>query len=229
MKIVAASDLHGYLPAIEPCDLLILAGDTPPWQNHEIAYQRQWFENDFLDWIKSDRCPAERIVLIAGNHDLLFEKYPPSGELGKRVIYLQDSEAEVDGLRIYGTPWSEILAPHWAFSLPEQAKRDDEPDLTKAFAAIPDGIDVLVTHMPPARFGDCLLENVGSLSAHFKRVHIGSPSLLYRVEEVKPRLHVFGHVHEDYGSWEHEGIRLANVSLLDERYEYANTPQVFEL
>lgn len=228
MKIVAASDLHGNLPAIEDCDVAVLAGDVAPCDDHDVAWQRRWFAGPFVEWLESGDCAAGRVVMTGGNHDFALE-LGASCCLPDKVIYLQDSGAVIGGLKFYGTPWTwrKGLAIR-AFGLPEK-HRKGRADLRKAFGAIPDDVDVLVTHNPPARFGDQAVENVGGMSATFRLVHLGSPSLLYRIEEVGPRLAVFGHVHEAHGRWEHEGTILANVSLLDENYQVAHRPQVFEI
>src|SRR5262249_37371286 len=53
MKIVALADLHGYLPsAIPACDLLLLAGDLTPVQNHAPAFQAQWLDGPFRAWLQ---------------------------------------------------------------------------------------------------------------------------------------------------------------------------------
>ena len=74
LKIVAISDQHGLLPAIPPCDLLLIAGDITPVKNHDLLYQSHWLNTDFRYWLKS--LPAEQIVYIAGNHDLVFQQKP---------------------------------------------------------------------------------------------------------------------------------------------------------
>ncbi len=58
---------------------------------------------------------------------------------------------------------------------------------------------------------------------------MGSPSLLDRVRRVRPRLHVFGHIHEARGRWHRDGTTFANVSVLDGRYEMAHPPMVFKI
>ena len=59
--------------------------------------------------------------------------------------------------------------------------------------------------------------------------HTGSPSLLRRIEVVAPKLAIFGHIHEGRGEWQHGATRLANVTILDERYQHVHPPWVFEL
>jgi Icc-related predicted phosphoesterase len=64
------------------------------------------------------------------------------------------------------------------------------PELESRWAAIPAGVDILVSHMPP--FAVCDMNGGG--------VRSGSRSLWTAVSErMRPRLHVFGHIHEGYG------------------------------
>ena len=186
------------------------------------------------DWIESERCGARELVWIAGNHDFALELGGPGPRLSALATYLQDSETTVGGLRIYGTPWTEWIGP-WAFSLAESgggANPASRPDLETVFAAVPEGIDVLISHSPP--YG--LLDRVS------RGDHVGSFSLLRRLREVRPRLAVFGHIHEAFGSEPLPATRpatgehiagpettLANVSLLDELYSVAHQPVSFEL
>ena len=77
MKIIVASDLHGFLPRIEePFDLLLLPGDLCPVWNHNRTYQWEWLTHEFVDWIKSlpFRDAFSRVVVCAGNHDLCLER-----------------------------------------------------------------------------------------------------------------------------------------------------------
>ena len=75
MKVVALSDPHGQLPGqVPPCDLLLLAGDLCPVENHGIAFQANWLDRTLRPWLK--RVPARKVVGVAGNHDFIFEKAP---------------------------------------------------------------------------------------------------------------------------------------------------------
>ncbi len=218
MLIAATADLHGHLPEIPECDLLLIAGDVCPVTNHGIGFQRSWLENQFPGWIAGSRCRAERVVWIAGNHDLALELGGPGRRLRGTATYLQDQAVEIGDLTIYGSPWSQIIG-EWAFSLPEEDRGAEAgPDLRTAYAAIPEAADIVLVHGPPAGYGD---------RTHDGR-RVGSPSLLARLEQVRPRLCVFGHIHEAYGRWEHQGITLANTSHVDQGYEPVNPPQLFE-
>src|SRR2546423_393204 len=90
LRIVAMSDLHGYLPeAVPECDLLLLAGDVAPATNHGIPFQAGWLDQHFRRWLR--RLPARKIVGIAGNHDLIFDHEPQRVPHDLPWTYLQDS------------------------------------------------------------------------------------------------------------------------------------------
>jgi predicted phosphodiesterase len=215
--VVAASDLHGHLPDVPACDLLLLAGDLCPVTDHSSATQAQFLAGPFKDWLES--VPAKHVVGIAGNHDFIFERDPDLIPRGLRWTYLQDAGAVVGGFKIYGTPWQPWFYD-WAFNL----RTEDE--MAAKWAKIPNGTDILVCHGPPHGYGDQTIRGD----------HTGSTTLLERIRAVRPRLVVFGHIHEGRGRWtlpaERPGERdvvLANVSLVDVRYRLAHEPMTFEL
>lgn len=209
MRIVCISDTHLAHQEedlkIPDGDLLIHAGDgTFEGSLPEMT--------DFLKWLAGLRHP--RKVLIAGNHDWLFQKdaalarsIVPSG-----ITYLEDSGVEIEGLKIYGSPWQpEFL--DWAFNLPRG------PRLREKWNKIPGGIDILVTHAPPA----------GILDQTPHGEHVGCADLRRVVERVKPRLHVFGHIHHGHGVKDVGPTRFVNASICDEACAPANRPVVVDL
>jgi Icc-related predicted phosphoesterase len=205
--VIAVSDLHGILPAIPVCDLLLIAGDVCPIVDHALPFQAQWLDSSFRNWLQS--VPARQIVFIAGNHDLIYEQMPRLAPPDLPAVYLQDSGLEWEGIKIWGTPWQPRFFD-WAFNL-------DEPDLALKWALIPDDTDVLVVHGPPRGYGDGIPERDGIR-------HAGSPSLLKRIRTIQPRLVVFGHIHEGRGEWLVGDSVLANVTILDARYRQAYEP-----
>ncbi|MBU4485124.1 metallophosphoesterase, partial [bacterium] len=102
----------------------------------------------------------------------------------------------------------------WAFNLPED-------DLRKKFARIPDNIDILITHGPP----------YGILDSIPAEKNLGSKALLEKVLQVKPKYHIFGHIHHGYGEYidANNNINFMNVSLLDEGYNFVNEPKIIEI
>lgn len=195
-SIVASSDLHGYLPKLPPCDLLLLGGDLCPDGTPQL--QAEWLDSTFRSWLKSQ--PAKHIVAVAGNHDFVFQERP---DLIPKLpwVYLQDSGTEVLGLKIWGTPWQPVFFD-WAFN-------QTEPELAEKWKLIPADTDILLLHGPPHGLGD-----------RTKRGnHTGSPSLVTRIEEVQPKLVICGHIHEARGEYQLGPSCVVNVSQLDLRYE----------
>jgi Icc-related predicted phosphoesterase len=213
MIVTAVADLHGNLVEIPPCDLLLIAGDICPVRDHTLRGQRLFLEGPFRRWL--DAVPARHVVGVAGNHDFIFQHEPERVPADLRWTYLQDEATTVGGLKVYGTPWQPVFFD-WAFNL-------TEPELAKKWALIPDDADVLVFHGPPAGYGD--------LTVRGDRT--GSPSQLDAIRRVKPRLVVFGHIHEGRGQWTldlgQRSTTLANVSVVDERYRLVRPPATFEL
>jgi hypothetical protein len=75
MKICCVSDLHGRLPVIPECDVLVIAGDVAPdapnhWfisREDRRQYQWNWFQTTYAAWEQT--VPAKHIVATPGNHD----------------------------------------------------------------------------------------------------------------------------------------------------------------
>ncbi len=207
INIVALSDLHGVLPEIPACDLVLIAGDICPTADHDIAFQAEWLDTEFRRWLQS--LQAEQIVFVAGNHDFVFERESSRVPRDLPAVYLQDAAFVWRGLKIWGTPWQPWFFD-WAFNL-------REPELALQWNLIPADTDILVLHGPPRGFGDGVLQRGGVR-------HTGSPSLLARIEQVCPKLVVFGHIHEGRGEWRIGDTLLANVTILDEKYRHVYPP-----
>jgi Icc-related predicted phosphoesterase len=206
MRIVVLGDSHGLHDqlTVPPGDLLIHVGDVG--RRGTLEELRAF--NDFLG-----RLPHPQKLLIAGNRDYFFERQPAESRgLLTNAAYLQDEETTVHGIRIYGSPWQPPFM-NTAFNLPR-----GEP-LREKWALIPEGIDILVTHTPPYGIGD----------RTFKGDLVGCRDLLEAVRRVKPKLHVFGHVHEGYGQFPDGDTFFINASVTDSSMQIANQPIVYEL
>jgi predicted phosphodiesterase len=207
MRFVCVADLHGYLPEIPPCDVLLVAGDVCPTDDERPATQRRWLQSTFAGWLAG--VPARSIIGVAGNHEFVGET-DPAALRDLDWHYLQDEGLELDGLTYYGSPWTARFQ-EWAFML-------DEDELAKRWEAIPSGLDVLCVHSPPVGLGD----EIGEFS-------IGSPSLLAAIDERAPRLCVYGHAHDGYGVRQRGPTTLINAAYCGADYRPAHEPIVFDL
>lgn len=195
-------------------DVLLHAGDfSLVGEQHQVK--------DFNRWLAS--LPHQHKVVIAGNHDTSFEpeyylKQKPTAnpqrirnEL-KDCIYLEDSEVVINGIRIYGSPWQPEFCD-WAFNL-----KRGQP-LQEKWALIPQGVDVLMTHGPPLGFGDMCYD--GRL--------VGCEDLLKRIQELRPPVHVCGHIHEGRGILRDEQTLYVNACTVNLDYYPVFAPIVFDM
>jgi Icc-related predicted phosphoesterase len=207
LKFTIISDTHGKhskltLPA---GDVLIHAGDiSSRGRPAEVL--------DFLNWFAVQH--FEHKIFIAGNHDFYFENTPadaiqqiiPAG-----VTYLNDSGTTVNGIRIWGSPVTPWFYD-WAFN------RRRGPDIQQHWELIPGDTQILITHGPV----------FGILDRTTAGLNAGCDDLLIKVNELKPLVHICGHIHEASGQVSRDGITFINASVLNERYELVNDPIVFE-
>jgi Icc-related predicted phosphoesterase len=198
--------LNGFLPG---GDILIHAGDlTSRGYITEIENFMKWYDkiNNY-----------DTKVFIAGNHDFGFqednEKVKGLVTGYKTIDYLQDElmmvGEEYEGMvNIWGSPWQPEFY-NWAFNLPRGEKIKEKWDM------IPINTDILITHGPP----------MGKLDyVPYNNINVGCEELMKRVEEIKPKIHVFGHIHEGYGYVFDGNTHFINAAVLNGRYEFRNKP-----
>lgn len=199
--------LHGSFPQLEGGDLLILTGDLT---DRDTIYDH----SDFLGWLNLQK--YNKKIFIAGNHDNNIDK---KFEWDESIEYLCDSGTEYEGLKIWGSPWTKKFEGQnhhaMAFCL------DTDEELEEKWKLIPDDTDILITHGPP----------YGILDKTDQGEHVGCPRLREHViGRVKPKLHVFSHIHE-MGGREADCVttRFINCSIMDERYKPVNKPVRIQL
>jgi Icc-related predicted phosphoesterase len=213
MKITFISDTHNkhnhltsnaYNNILGSGDVLVHAGDISSMgKSHEIT--------NFLNWF--GMTDFKHKIFIAGNHDFGFEFHTDIAEEFKEkgIIYLFDSEVVIDGVKFYGSPWQPEFH-NWAFNLPRGEK------LAEKWSKIPTNTDILITHGPV--YGILDYAPIGG--------HVGCEELYKKVFEVKPKIHVCGHIHDSYGQKSIDGVEFLNASVLDDTYQHAHKPIVVE-
>lgn len=213
VKIICISDTHNKLGHINvpDGDILIHAGDmTSQGTPQEIA----WFNSEI------GKLPHKHKIVIAGNHDFGFEQAPDfCRSILTNATLLQDESIVVEGIKIYGSPWQPEFF-NWAFNLPR-----GEP-LRQVWSKIPEDTEILITHGPP-KF---ILDSVGPDKHNPVQVNVGCEELSKRIEKLsKLKLHVFGHIHKQHGAIQVNGVTYINAASLDDRYQPANKPIIFNL
>lgn len=189
LNLVATSDTHGQMPPLPDGDVFIHAGD--------YALEGGVYEwGKFKRWFES--LDYETKIYVPGNHDSVVDRFDDD-----RCRLLVDDWTVVDGVKFYGMPWTPRYGP-W----PWMHDRGSD-QLRRVVDYIPGDVDVLVTHGPPHGVLDT--NTVGS--------SCGCELLRDRVLEVKPEIHMFGHIHEEGGkihAAEGERTTYFNVALCNE-------------
>lgn len=203
MRIVLISDTHGLhrrLLKLPKGDVIIHAGDVTNVGRPEQAAE-------FINWFGS--LDYKHKIFIAGNHDFVFQNTADEkvrSLLPEGMAYLNDSIVDIDGFKIWGSPITPTFL-NWAF----MRGRGDQ--IRKHWDAIPEGVDMILTHGPAYGILDECADG-----------HVGCEDLLARIREVKPKYHVGGHIHEGYGQADVDGVNYINPSVLNENYSMVNKP-----
>lgn len=176
LTLVTMADTHGYHASLRvpPGDILIHAGDLTRRGSLDDL-------RDFDAFLAS--LPHRHKIVVAGNHDWCFQRDPMAARATlAHATLLQDEAVVLEGVRFYGSPWQPRFLD-WAFNLPRGAP------LAEKWALIPEDTDILITHGPPLGIGD----------RTWNGERVGCEDLLRRVRKLAPKLHIFGHIHEDGG------------------------------
>ncbi|RXW16354.1 hypothetical protein EST38_g9499 [Candolleomyces aberdarensis] len=189
IRVVCISDTHNShnkQPPLPEGDILIHSGD---FTNNSTQAEL----DSVLTWLEAQSHPHK--LFIAGNHDAELLSGPDIRNYISAtypgLTYLQDTSTSIDirgrTLRVYGSPHTPKHGS-WQFQYPRVESQsydsNSESEAAEIWSQIPPATDILVTHGPP----------FGHLS--FKS---GCYALLMAVWHVRPRLHVFGHIHAGRG------------------------------
>lgn len=215
MIITAISDTHNKHDFLKDHliegDLIICAGDI----------SGRGFKQELINFCKwFDQTKYKHKIFIAGNHDFCFQDSPEECKKilkDYNIIYLQDDlyvlgDDYNNSVKIYGSPWQPEFY-NWAFNLPRNSQ-----ELYQRWNNISDNTDILITHGPSSGH----LDKIQGLNEN-----IGCGLLSSRIEKLKPKIHIFGHIHSGYG-YEFNGItHYFNASVSNERYEFTQKPFSF--
>lgn len=156
-------------------------------------------------------------ILIAGNHDWLFQQAPDIAHLllekHQGISYLQDSGVVIEGVRFWVPPGSHGSVTGLS-TFPGRASGfgRHEPD--------PHGHRCLGDPLPASR---------NPRSGPHGGEHLGCEELAIRLAMVKPRVHLFGHIHDSFGVAQSTTTTYINACVSTESYKPANPPIVVDL
>ena len=235
VRFVAISDTHGKHAMLEVPfgDVLVHTGDFT--ERGDLAEIEA-----FCEWMAEQ--PHARKIVIAGNHDLTLDGagyeqacrdwgFARDGHEAERCAmaraklaavprleYLCCSGTKVDGVQVWGAPW---VPPCGGVFTKKRG-----PELAQIWAQIPTDTDVLLTHGPPHGHGDlCIPRGFG-----MPRRRAGCRDLLDAVmQRVRPAFHVFGHIHEGYGTTTDGTTTFVNASSCTVRGQCVQPPMVFDV
>lgn len=213
LKIFCIGCTHGYHDQIvipDGTDIMIHTGDATNVKSPIMNVDEM---ENFLKWYSL--VDVKYKIFIAGNHDgsiqakLISKKYIES--FG--IIYLEDESIEIEGLNIYGTPWTPRFFD-WHFM-------KDRSKMERVWDAVPNNTDILVTHGPAKGFLDCSYNRKGELE------FCGCSNMATQIkrEKLSPMLIVHSHIHDckdiiNFGIRSFNKTTIANVSsLMDGRFD----------
>jgi len=221
MKITFISDTHSkhnqVTSSLPGGDVLIHAGDISN-KGHRSEIQ------DFIKWFSTIENYTHKIF-IAGNHDFgcqdevlaveeLLRLNPGSEYLYDDIFLIGDESDDYDDMvKVWGSPWQPEFY-NWAFNLPRQGA-----ELKAVWNMIPSDVDILVTHGPPHGHLDYV---------DYSKQNVGCELLRDRINIIKPKIHVFGHIHSSYGYKFDGTTHFFNAAVLDERYNFTQKPLTVE-
>lgn len=193
MTILHISDTHGLhnqLTNLPAADVIVHSGNFTFGGSEKEAI-------DFMQWFCE--LPYTHKVFVAGNHDMCMYGAEKIEGLPDDTHYLCNSSVVIDHVKFYGMPM-----------FMENVINGTYDTIIKN---IPDDTDVLVTHQPPYGILD------GGEYHGQKNYHYGDYLLYGKVIDLKPKLHLFGHDHNAYGSEERFGTIFSNAAVVDEHYK----------
>lgn len=183
LKILHISDTHGMhdvfpMKRFEGIDMVIHSGDisNSPYLTNSIVEI-----HNFLDWYEN--IPVKHKLLVAGNHDTaIARKSITHLDMRERnIIYLENDSVEIEGVKIWGSPITPTFGD-WSFM-----KARDK--IHEVWAGIPDDTDIIIVHGPPKGVRDLSYDRENKLEM------CGDLALMKRIAVVKPKLVMFGHIH----------------------------------
>ncbi len=201
MRILHLSDTHNQHNSLSnlPKADVIIHSGDFSFAGTESEY------DDFLKWFI--RLDYQHKIFIGGNHDGFLEENSPTHiqkKLSSNCHYLSHSEVVIEGIKFWGVPMF--------------VSEDIDGTYFEKIKRIPSNTDVLISHHPPLG----ILDLDGT-------INYGCSELLHKTLNVKPKFHLFGHIHNAHGIEKSKYTTFINSAVLNGNYELSNKPFEFEI
>jgi Icc-related predicted phosphoesterase len=184
--------------------------------NHDMSFDREILLRDKLAHFEGRDRNDYDTECAEGKPEWLVEMLD---NLPDNVYYLENNSIKLEGINIWGSPYSPSFGYGWGFN------KDRGHDINEVWSTIPMDTDIVITHSPIYGYND---------RAQNTNQNVGCADLYHRLHEVKPHLHFAGHIHEGHG-WgtipykdEWGDIYTFNGSTCNLRYEAINPPITFD-
>jgi Icc-related predicted phosphoesterase len=161
--------------------MVIHSGDAT---NPRDPYASEQEMLNFISWFGS--LPIKHKVFVAGNHDLCIERnlITKIDFMKNGIVYLENDYAEVEGIKIWGSPFTPTFGQGWAFNKKRSALHD-------IWKEIPDDVDIVIVHGPPKGILDLAYHQLNCIE------FCGDEALRKRMYLLNPKLCLFGHIHNN--------------------------------
>lgn len=220
MRVVCISDNHDQnlstkFGTIPDGDVLVHVGDGSAVGREPARFTRV---------ARNIRNAAGRkfkeILYVPGNHEPYALYHPDEIReifANYGITMLHDEGITLgDGVTFWASGW---LQPHIGFG------GEYGGDFHKLWDTCPEHVDVLLTHQPPYS----IMDKSGPDSP-IPGDRIGSTTIYWEVfRRVRPRLHVFGHNHNEHGVMVIDGIVFVNAALCDDLNQPKFEPVVIDV
>lgn len=198
LRIFHISDTHGDHEnlVVPECDILVHSGDFQ--SSRDLSDEEKEIDvTNFMEWACDQ--PANRFIVVPGNHDDhimspgfgVVMAYNPK-VWGYRPSWHYDCFSGIfyhneKGIKICTSPITPASSSKSSYAYPRMSEA-----LRECRGKIRENVDILITHGPPH----------GHLDMADSSVKIGCEFLRDRLDSLNnpPKLHLFGHCHEDYGN-----------------------------
>jgi Icc-related predicted phosphoesterase len=213
---------HEYLEVPEDIDVVVHCGDEA---NSVDPYKNVGPSQKFFDWFDALDIPKK--IFVPGNHSTAFREGLVKTHSVRPLVdsfRVVAGRTPLTGTTMFGSPWTPAMprGKKWAYT----RKRNT---MDQVWRGLP-YCEILVTHGPPKGIMDLTYDTLDSK----RLIHCGCKSLATTVRNMKPKIHAFGHVHDEKGCdnrgiFNRGGITYINCSCINLSGSVVGNGEVIEI